>query len=65
MELTSQQHDEYLISRQEGFSRLGFDAAHALMLAESRVDIHDAQELVRQDCPPDVAFDILREFEVG
>lgn len=55
----------YHDAREARFSQLGFDSAQAMMLADSTVALHDAQDLIDQRCPPDVAFDILREFEVS
>lgn len=48
----------YVISR---FMGLGFDLKHAGQLADEGADWRDAERLLKEGCPVDIAYDILRE----
>jgi hypothetical protein len=48
-----------LLWRREQFSRLGFDAFDARLLAESDADLGEARRLFASGCPLHLAFRIL------
>lgn len=55
-------NEQVLAHRMRQFLRLGFDAERAGVLAETGVDWHQAAALIDQQCPLDIAFEILSEF---
>lgn len=63
METASPTEGELAAYRELAFLRLDFSATQAKTLADSRVDVHEAADLIGQACPPDIAFDILRDVE--
>lgn len=46
-------------TRMENFLGLGFDELTAELLADSKVDWHEAEKLIRRDCPLHLCFEIL------
>jgi hypothetical protein len=61
-ELTQQETEKQRIERwrADELVRAGFEPAAASLLASrADVDLHDAIELVRRGCPPELALDIL------
>ena len=47
----------------EQFMRLGFPVDQAGLLAEGGASWHDGQRLIEDDCPHEIAFDILRSSD--
>jgi hypothetical protein len=44
----------------EYFERLGFDEPQQTTLLAWRIDPHDAEDLVKRECPPDLVLRILQ-----
>lgn len=45
--------------RRRRFLELGFDKGQAQLLAMGGIDWHEAERLVKRDCPVDLAFRLL------
>lgn len=58
--------DDELIERWrlEQFTRMGFSLAQITWLMFWRVDLHEAERLIRRECPTDLAMRILEPVDV-
>jgi hypothetical protein len=58
-EVSSAEMARVLAWREEQFLDMRFSPQHALALSLSHADLHEAAALIRDGCPPEIAYDIL------